>query len=53
MRVRASSSRLPPLCRSLLEDDAFSTMAGLAGAEAEVSLACALLPTLSTDLWKQ
>lgn len=39
---------MPPLCRSLLENDAYSTMADLAGADAEVSLVQSLPPTLST-----
>lgn len=51
----AGRGRVPrlPLCRSLWEDDAFSPMAGLAGADAEVSLAHPLLPTLPPYPQKQ
>lgn len=46
MQVGADS----PLCRPLLGNDAGSTMADLAGADAEVSLVRSLLPTLSGSL---
>lgn len=39
---------MPPLRRSLLENDAYSAMADLAGADAEVSPVQSLLPTRCT-----